>query len=152
MEQKYGKLEYSLAECCHPIPGDEIFGFAVAGGAVKVHKTNCKKAVNMMSKFSKRVLRARWTENEKIAFITSIDVTGIDDVGIVSHITRVISEDLDVNMRSLQFKSHDGIFEGNITLYIANTSHLDELVENINQVKGVISVQRAEQSEEQKVE
>lgn len=151
LEHNAGKLEYSLAECCHPIPGDEIFGFAVAGGAVKVHKTNCKKAVNMMSKFSKRVLRARWTENKKVAFITTIDVTGIDDVGIVSNITRVISEELDVNMRSLQFKSHDGIFEGSITLYIENTSHLDELVENINQVKGVISVQRAEQSEEQKV-
>ena len=105
-----------------------------------------------MSRFSKRVLRARWTDNEKIAFITKIDVTGIDDVGIVSNITRRISEELDVNMHSLAFKSHDGIFEGSITLYIQNTGHLDELVDNLNQVKGVISVQRAEQSEEQQVE
>ncbi|MEQ8324222.1 MAG: RelA/SpoT family protein [Vicingaceae bacterium] len=152
LEHQSGKLAYSMAECCKPIPGDEVFGFAVAGGDIKVHKTNCIKAVNMMSKFSKRVLRAKWTENARVAFLTTINVTGIDDVGIVSSITRIISEELDVNMRSLNFDSHDGIFEGNITLYIQNTRHLDELVENINQVKGVISVKRAEQNEEGQVE
>lgn len=147
VEDETGKLEYNLADCCNPIPGDEIFGFAVAGGAIKVHKTTCTKAVNIMSKFSKRVIKARWIENEKIAFLTRINVKGIDDIGIVNKITNIISEELSVNMRSISFESNDGIFDGNITLFIQNTNHLNELMDKLVKIKGVISIGRIDEGE-----
>lgn len=151
LENEVGKLEYKIAECCHPIPGDEIFGYAVAGGAIRVHKTTCPKSENIMSKFSKRVIRARWMENEKVAFLTHIMLQGIDDIGVVNKITRIISEELNVNMQKLSFNSHDGIFDGKISLYVQNTNHLDELMVKIAKVNGIISIRRAEGSENEKL-
>jgi GTP pyrophosphokinase len=151
IENKSGKLEYQIADCCHPIPGDEIFGYAVAGGAIRVHKISCPKSVNIMSKYAKRVVQARWTENEKIAFLSNIKLTGIDDIGIVNKITRIISEELNVNMQKLSFNSHDGIFDGNISLFVQNTIHLDELMDKIARVNGIISINRLDMPEVQKV-
>lgn len=140
--EKEGVLDYETADCCHPIPGDEIFGFAVVGESIKIHKTNCPRALEMMSKFAYRVIKARWTQQEAIAFLTGIEVKGIDEVGIVNKITRLISDELNVNMRSISFDSNDGIFDGRITVYIHNINHLNELMEKLNLVNGVLSVQR----------
>ena len=98
-----------------------------------------------MSKFSKRVMKAKWTENEKIAFLTQINIKGIDDIGIVNKITNIISEELSVNIRSLSFESEEGIFDGSITLFIQNTNHLNELMDKLVKVKGVISISRVEE-------
>ena len=92
-------------------------------------------------------MQARWTENEKIAFLTRIVLKGIDDIGIVNKITRIISEELNVNMQELSFTSHDGIFDGKIALFVQNTLHLDELMDKITRVNGIISVSRVEDTE-----
>lgn len=151
LENESGKLDYVIAECCNPIPGDEIFGYAVAGGAIRIHKTTCPKSENIMSKFSKRVIKARWTENERIAFLSHIMMQGIDDIGLVNKITRIISEELNVNMQKLSFTSHDGIFDGKISLYVQNTNHLDELMDKIARVNGVLSIRRIESIENENV-
>ena len=111
---------------------------------IKIHKTNCPNAVQLMSNFAYRVVKARWTSQQKIAFLAGIKVTGIDDVGLVNNITRLISGELNVNMRSISFDSEDGVFEGTIMVYVHDTKHLNRLVEKMKQIDGVINVSRIE--------
>ncbi len=150
-EDETGVLDYVLSDCCHPIPGDEIFGYATGNGPVQIHKTTCPKSVNIMSKHAKKVLRTRWVEGEKIAFVTHINLQGIDDIGVVNGITKIISEELNVNMQSLSFASHDGIFDGKISVYVQNTVHLNELMAKLANVKGIISINRIESLENDSV-
>jgi GTP pyrophosphokinase len=104
-----------------------------------------------MSKHAKRVIRARWTNGEKIAFVTHINLQGIDDIGVVNSITKIISEELNVNMQKLSFNSHDGIFDGKISVFVSNTNHLDELMTKLGNVKGIISINRIESVESESV-
>lgn len=136
------KIDYKLAPCCNPIPGDEVFGFVTVDEGIKIHKTNCPNAIDLMSNYAYRVVKARWTSQQQIAFMAGIRVNGIDDVGIVNNITRIISNELNVNMRSISFDSLDGVFEGNIMVFVQDTHHLTELMGKIKQVKGVTSVMR----------
>jgi GTP diphosphokinase / guanosine-3',5'-bis(diphosphate) 3'-diphosphatase len=105
-------IEYKLSPCCNPIPGDEVFGFVTVSGGIKIHRINCPNAIELMSNYGYRIVKARWTSQELIAFLAGITITGIDDVGIVNKITQIISEELNVNMRSIGFERHDGVFEG----------------------------------------
>ncbi|MFN5318530.1 MAG: RelA/SpoT family protein [Bacteroidia bacterium] len=138
------KIDYKLAPCCNPIPGDEVFGFVTVDEGIKIHKTNCPNAIDLMSNYAYRVVKARWTSQQQIAFMAGIRVNGIDDVGIVNNITRIISNELNVNMRSISFDSLDGVFEGNIMVFVQDTHHLTELMGKIKQVKGVTSVMRVD--------
>lgn len=135
-------FEYKFAPCCNPIPGDEVFGFITINDGIKIHKTNCPNAVQLMSHYAYRIVKARWTNKEQIAFLAGMKVTGIDDVGLVNNITRLISGELNVNMRSISFDSNDGIFEGTIMVYVHDTKHLTKLIKNIKSVDGVINVAR----------
>lgn len=135
-------FEYKFAPCCKPIPGDEVFGFITINDGIKIHKTNCPNAVQLMSHYAYRIVKARWTRKEQIAFLAGMKVTGIDEVGLVNNITRLISGELNVNMRSISFDSNDGIFEGTIMLYVHDTKHLTKLMKKIKSVEGVISVNR----------
>lgn len=136
------KFEYTLAQCCNPIPGDEVFGFVTVSEGIKIHKTNCPNAVSLLSNYAYRVIKARWTPKKDLAFLVGIRVTGFDEVGIVNKITRTISNQMKVNMRSLSFDGNDGIFEGKIMVYVQDTRHLHELMEKLQQVTGVIRVER----------
>lgn len=136
------KIDYNLATCCNPIPGDEVFGFVTINEGIKIHKTNCPNAINLMSNYAYRIVKARWMNQQQIAFMAGIRVNGIDDVGIVNNITRIISNELNVNMRSISFDSLDGVFEGTIMVFVFDTNHLTELMSKIKQVKGVTSVMR----------
>ncbi len=138
------KLDYTLATCCHPIPGDEVFGFVTVNEGIKIHKTKCPNAIQLLSNYSYRVIKARWIEEQKIAFLAGLNITGIDDVGIVNTITQIISNELHVNMRSISFDSHDGVFEGVIMVYVHDTQHLDNLIKKLLKVKGVNSVERVD--------
>ena len=135
-------FDYTLAKCCNPIPGDEVFGFITIGEGIKIHKVNCPNAVELMSHYAYRIVKAKWTNQEKLAFLSGIKVTGIDDVGVVNKITRIISNELSVNMRSISFDTNDGIFEGTIMVYVQDTRHLTELIKKLESMKGVISVHR----------
>ncbi|UKJ06524.1 RelA/SpoT family protein [Solitalea lacus] len=136
------KLDYKLAPCCNPIPGDDVFGFVTVNDGIKIHRTNCPNAVKLMSKFGYRIVKARWTSQQEIAFLAGIRVRGIDDVGVINNITKVISSDFKVNIRSITVDSHDGIFEGSIMVYVHDTDHLHNLIKQLGDAKGVLSVYR----------
>lgn len=135
-------FDYKIAPCCNPIPGDEVFGFISINEGIKIHKTNCPNAVQLMSNYAYRIVKARWTSQQQIAFLAGIKVTGIDDLGLVNKITQLISKELNVNMRSISFDSNDGIFEGTIMLYVHDTKHLHRLANQIKGIEGVINVSR----------
>lgn len=136
------KLDYTLAKCCNPIPGDDVFGFITINDGIKIHRVNCPNAIQLMSNYAYRVVKAKWTSQETISFLAGLKITGIDDVGIVNNITKVISNELHVNMRSISFDSHDGIFDGTIMVYVHDTAHLTNLIKNLKKAKGVKTVTR----------
>lgn len=136
------KIEYKLSPCCNPIPGDDVFGFITIGEGIKIHRVNCPNAVQMMSNYAYRIVKARWTGQEQISFLAGIKVSGIDEVGLVNNITKIISSELNVNMRSLSFDTHDGTFEGMIMLFVHDTNHLTSLMKKLRKVNGVIGVER----------
>lgn len=127
-------LPYSFAKCCNPIPGDDIFGFITIGEGVKIHRTNCPNAVSLLSNYGYRVIKTEWKNSPVKAdktFLAGIKLIGIDDVGIVSSLSDIISKNMGVNMKSITIESHDGTFEGTIVLFIQDTTHLDTLIQNI---------------------
>jgi len=136
------KIDYKLAPCCNPIPGDDVFGFVTINEGIKIHRTNCPNAIKLMSNFGYRIVKAKWTGQKEIAFLTGIRLTGTDDVGVVNNITKVVSNDFKVNMRSITVDSDDGIFEGTLMVYVNDTSHLDTLIKKLKLVNGVINVSR----------
>ncbi len=132
--ESHDELDFSLARCCNPIPGDDIVGFITVGEGIKVHRTNCPNAIKLSSNYGYRIIKASWANTPvKSAqpFLAGIQVSGIDDVGIISKITDTISKQLQVNMKSITVESNAGTFEGKITLYIYDTSHLDNLIAKI---------------------
>jgi GTP pyrophosphokinase len=135
-------LKYRLAKCCNPIAGDDIFGFISSDGEITIHRVNCPNAINMMSKYAYRVVKAKWRTHDNISFLAGIKITGIDELGLVNRITKIISEQMNVNMRSINFETDDGIFEGKIILYVYDTEHLHQLIEKLKKVKGVLQVER----------
>lgn len=141
-------MEYKLAPCCSPIPGDDIFGFVTIGDGIKIHRTNCPNAVQMLSKFDYRVIKAKWSSQKEKESLAFIRFEGIDDIGLVHTITDTISRQLSVNMKSISFESHDGIFTGDISLYIHNTTHLNKLIREMENIKGVTRVMRVEKPNE----
>ncbi|MDP4275574.1 MAG: RelA/SpoT family protein [Bacteroidota bacterium] len=146
IDDKTDKLDYQLSKCCNPIFGDPIFGFVTINEGIKIHRTSCPNAREMIAKYGYRVVNARWarTEGDNAFFQATIKVTGIDDVGIVSNISDVISKDLKVNMRSISVDTNDGVFEGVIKVFIHNTNHLQTLIRKLAKVKGVLKVSRLE--------
>ncbi|CAN5915080.1 RelA/SpoT family protein [soil metagenome] len=136
------KIEYKLSPCCNPIPGDDVFGFITIGEGIKIHRVNCPNALSMMSNYAYRIVKARWTGQEQISFLAGIKVSGIDEVGLVNNVTKIISNELNVNMRSLNFDTHDGIFDGMIMLFVHDAQHLTELMKKLKKVNGVLSVAR----------
>lgn len=137
----FKEFEYKLANCCNPIPGDRVFGFVTVSEGIKIHRTNCPNATQLMSNYAYRVLRANW-KSDRRERLCGLVITGIDDIGIVNNITNIISMQHEMNMKSIGFESNDGIFEGKIMLYVYDTEHLDELILKFEQINGVKSVER----------
>ncbi|MGI4729683.1 MAG: RelA/SpoT family protein [Janthinobacterium lividum] len=136
------KIDYRLASCCNPIPGDDVFGFVTVGEGIKIHQTNCPNATKLMSNYGYRIVKAKWTNQQELAFLTGLRIKGIDDVGLINKLTTVISNDFKVNMRSLTVDSNDGIFEGTIMIYVHDKEHLDNLIKKLKLVRGVTTVAR----------
>ncbi|WP_207532600.1 RelA/SpoT family protein [Desertivirga arenae] len=138
------KIDYKLSSCCNPIPGDDVFGFITINDGIKIHRTNCPNATKLMANYGYRVVKAKWTSQKELAFLTGLRITGIDEVGLINKITTVISNDFKVNMRSITVDSDEGIFEGSIMVYVNDTQHLENLIKKLRQVRGVTSVTRFE--------
>ena len=139
------KLDYTLSKCCNPIAGDDVFGFITVIGGIRVHRRNCPNATNMLSKYAYRMMKARWTSKAQTQFKVKLQITGIDDVGLVNQLTEVISADMQVNMIAISMESKDGIFEGNITALVMNTTHLRDIIEKLKNVNGVHTVERVDE-------
>ena len=142
------KLDYKLSTCCNPIPGDDVFGFVTVGDGIKIHRTTCPNAAKLMANYGYRIVKAKWNSQKELAFLTGLQITGIDDVGLINKITTVISSDFKVNMRSITVDTDDGIFEGSIMVYVNNTNHLDNLIIKLREVVGVSSVTRFDSQDE----
>ena len=138
------KIAYKFANCCNPIPGDDVFGFVTINEGIKIHRTNCPNAVQLMSNYGYRIVKSRWTREHEIAFLTEIKVSGIDDMGVMQKITNIISGELKINMRSISIDSKDGIFEGNLTVFVHDTKQLDILIKKMKALDGILSVSRLE--------
>nr|MBC7613072.1 bifunctional (p)ppGpp synthetase/guanosine-3',5'-bis(diphosphate) 3'-pyrophosphohydrolase [Pseudopedobacter sp.] len=136
------KIDYKLSNCCNPIPGDDVFGFVTVSDGIKIHRTNCPNATKLMSSFGYRIVKAKWTSQKQLAFLTGLKITGIDEVGLINNLTQVISTDFKVNMRSITVDTEDGIFKGTIMIYVNDTQHLDNLIKKIKEVKGITNVSR----------
>jgi guanosine-3',5'-bis(diphosphate) 3'-pyrophosphohydrolase len=135
-------VEYKLAKCCTPIPGDEVFGFVTVNEGIKIHRTNCQNASELLAKHGNRVIKAKWTSQHEVAFLTGLKVVGTDRVGLINDVSKIISEELKVNMSSISFRSDKGIFDGEIMLYVNDTRHLDLLIGKLEKVEGVVKVNR----------
>jgi GTP pyrophosphokinase len=135
---------YQIAKCCSPIPGDDVIGYRAEEDVLIIHKTSCENAIRLNSSESQNVVKVEWTTQRLLAFLGRIALKGIDDMGIVNDVTTVISKELNVNMRAINFESHDGIFEGTIDVYVHNTSDLNNLIMNLGRVKGISQVSRQE--------
>ncbi len=135
-------VEYKLAKCCTPIPGDEVFGFVTVSEGIKIHRTNCLNAPELLSNHNNRVIKAKWTSQHEVAFLTGLKVVGTDRVGLINDVSKIISEELKVNMSSISFRTEQGIFEGEIMLYVNDTRHLDLLISKLEKVEGVVKVAR----------
>lgn len=135
-------VEYKLAKCCTPIPGDEVFGFVTVNEGIKIHRTNCPNAPELLSNHGNRVIKAKWTSQHEVAFLTGLKVVGTDRVGLINDVSKIISEELKVNMSSIAFRTEQGIFEGEIMLYVNDTRHLDLLITKLEKVEGVVKVSR----------
>ncbi|MBT7651704.1 MAG: bifunctional (p)ppGpp synthetase/guanosine-3',5'-bis(diphosphate) 3'-pyrophosphohydrolase [Flavobacteriales bacterium] len=139
------KLDYTLANCCSPIAGDNVFGFITVSGGIKVHRKNCPNATNMLSKYAYRMMKAKWSSMVAAQFEVKIAFTGIDNVGLVKQLTTVISDNMKVNMKSISMESRDGVFEGSIKALVTNTSHLKDLMTKLKNVSGVHTVERVDE-------
>lgn len=138
------KIDYKLSPCCNPIPGDDVFGFITINDGIKIHRVNCPNAVQLLSNYAYRVVKAKWTNQELLSFLAGIKVTGMDEVGIVNNITKIISSEYNVNMRSISFDTNDGVFEGTIMVFVHDTNHLTDLMNKLKKVHGVINVTRVD--------
>jgi len=137
-------LDYKLAPCCNPLPGDSVFGFITINDGIKIHRNNCPNARELRSNYAYRILTAKWKINLGDAFITGLEFTGIDIVGVVKELTTIISEDEKINMKSLNFDTNDGVFEGEIMLYVYDKSHLEKLIKKLRNINGIEKVVRIE--------
>ena len=136
------KIDYKLSPCCTPIPGDDVFGFITINEGIKIHRVNCPNAIQLLSNYAYRVVKAKWTSQELISFLSGIKITGIDEVGLVNNITKIISNELNVNMRSISFDTNDGTFDGTVMVFVHDTNHLTELMKKLKKVNGVLTVTR----------
>jgi len=136
------KLNYTLANCCNPIPGDKVFGFLTINDGIKVHKKNCPNALSLQSNYAYRIMQAKWIDSTQQDYTSQITLSGIDNLGLVNEITKIISDNMHVNMKSISFSSDDGIFTGKITVQVKNQTMLKKVIENLKKITGIDKVTR----------
>lgn len=136
------KILYKLANCCQPIPGDDVFGFVTSGEGLKIHRTDCPNASRLLANYGHRVVKTKWAKNKEISFLTGVRITGLDDVGVIQKITNVISGELRLNMRSISIDSKDGFFEGTIMVYVHDREELNVFCNKLGALEGISKVER----------
>ena len=136
------RIQYTLANCCKPIPGDDVFGFVTTGEGLKIHRTNCPNATRLMANYGHRVVKTKWAKNKEISFLTGLKIIGLDDVGVIHKITNLISGELKFNISAMTIEAKEGIFEGNVKIFVHDKEELDELVNRLISMSGIERVDR----------
>ena len=136
------KLEYTLAKCCNAIPGDDVFGFVTVNEGIKIHKKTCSNALGLQSKFAYRILKSKWIDSSLLDYSSTIRISGIDNLGIVNEITKVISNTLNINIKKMSFETADNIFRGKITLKVRTKNILIDLIKRLKKINGIEKVVR----------
>ncbi|MGN6291773.1 MAG: RelA/SpoT family protein [Chitinophagaceae bacterium] len=136
------KIVYTLANCCKPIPGDDVFGFVTTGKGLTIHRTNCPNAAKLLANYGHRVVKTKWAKNKEISFLTGLKIVGMDDVGVIHKITNLISGEMKINISALSVEAKEGLFEGNIKVFVHDREELDNLVQRLKALPGIESVER----------
>jgi GTP diphosphokinase / guanosine-3',5'-bis(diphosphate) 3'-diphosphatase len=136
------KIMYTLANCCKPIPGDDVFGFVTTGEGLKIHRTNCPNATRLLANYGHRVVKTKWAKNKEISFLTGLKIIGLDDVGVIHKITNLISGELKVNISAMTIEANEGIFEGNVKVFVHDKDELERLVAALLALQGIERVDR----------
>lgn len=136
------RIVYNLANCCKPIPGDDVFGFVSTGKGLVIHRTNCPNAARLLSQYGHRVVKTKWAKNKEISFLTGINIVGLDDVGVINKITNLISGELKINISALTIEANDGLFKGSIRLFVHDKEELEHMFDRLKQLPGIHSVER----------
>ena len=143
IDKNLKNIDYTLAKCCNPIFGDDIFGFVTVNGGIKIHKSDCPNAPAMISKFGYRIVKATWAgTSAKGEYTARLRIIGKDDIGIVTNITSIINKETGIILRSISVDSNEGLFEGNITVVVNNTAQIETLCKKLTKIKGVKQVYR----------
>ena len=135
-------LDYKISPCCNPIPGDYIFGFLSIVDGLKVHREDCPNAIELRANYAYRILKAKWALKESIDFTANLKINGIDSVGLVNKVTQIISKQLNVDIKSININTHDGVFEGEITLKVHNETFLSEITKKLEKIEGIVNISR----------
>jgi GTP pyrophosphokinase len=136
------KLDYKLSTCCNPIPGDEVFGFITINEGIKVHKRDCPNSISLQSNYAYRIMQAKWIDSSQQEFKAILHITGMDTIGLTNKLTKVISDNMNVNIQSISLSGEAGIFNGQIAVIVQNNNILKKLIDNIKQIDGVDKVTR----------
>ncbi|NOR73666.1 MAG: RelA/SpoT family protein [Draconibacterium sp.] len=144
LKENQDNISFSLAKCCNPIPGEQVIGYLSADDHINIHKAGCIELAKYLSNQGNRIVAAEWTKFKKQSFLSRIKLSGFDRLGIANQITTIISKENNINMRSLHFDAHEGIFAGELFLYIHNTNDLNKLIGRLEKIKGIDSVSRVE--------
>lgn len=140
--EKSDKILYTLANCCKPIPGDDVFGFITTAEGLKIHRTNCPNATRLLANHAHRVVKTKWAKNKEISFLTGLKIIGLDDVGVIHKITNLISGELKVNIAAMTIEAKEGVFHGNVKVFVQDKDQLDELVDQLLKLPGIDKVDR----------
>jgi GTP pyrophosphokinase len=145
IDQNLRNINYTLASCCNPITGDNVFGFVTVSKGISVHRVSCPNAKDLKKRYNYRIVKVRWREKtESTAFQASVRIQGIDSTGILNTISEVISKELETNMRSVSIESNKGLFKGTIKVFVKDTKHLEMVIHRLEKIKGILKVGRAE--------
>ncbi len=135
-------LDYKLAKCCSSIGGDDIFGFTTINEGIKVHNINCPNAIQLQSRYAYRIMKAKWATIDNLEYSAVLNVSGFDQIGLVNKITKLISNEMNVNISSINIKSNNGVFEGRLSVIVINKVHLESLIRKLETIEGVETVER----------
>jgi GTP pyrophosphokinase len=136
------RIMYTLANCCKPIPGDDVFGFITTGEGLKIHRTNCPNAARLMSNYEHRVVKTKWAKNKEISFLTGLKIIGLDDVGVIHKISNLISGEMKFNISAMAMEAKEGLFTGNFKIFVHDKEELDELCNRLLMLEGIEKVDR----------
>jgi GTP pyrophosphokinase len=142
------QIKYTVARCCSPIPGDDVVGFMNDHGTIDIHRTNCQEAIDLMSRYGKRIIKSKWKNKESIGFLTGIKIQGVDKKGFIRKVTEIITEKHNINIRSFHLDTSEGMTEGSVMLYVNDTQALTKVIENLMKLKEVIKVSRIDRFQE----